>query len=729
MAACKQCGATISETTASRLCRRCAQKESVKKREATCLERYGVKNVMHKKEFVDKISKSMMKKYGVKCAMDIPESREKFKQTCMERYGVPYYVMSDGYVENSHFRISVINKKIAEKLKQSGIPADLEFSIEDKQYDVHIPDMNILIEINPSYTHNVIGNHWNKSGITKDYHKMKTAVGVTNGYRVIHIWDWDDVDKIVNMLSPKKKIYARQCDIREVSKSDYIAFTNKYHLQGATKSLEFCLGLYRDDELMEIMSWGKPRFNKHYKYELLRLCTKFGYSVVGGAEKLFKHSLERIGNNPIVSYCDLSKFSGDVYKRLGMKLLRTNSPQEIWSKGTQRVLSSTLLRLGYDKLFNTNYGKGTSNEKLMLENGWLPVYDCGQAVYVYNGDNGDNLQCLNNNDKDIEEYKKIAANINKSKMKQCAFCGKDFVPNSSHQKYCKGPHIRICPACGKEYEETNVENLKRPPHACSYECRRSRARATSLQKYGIPSAGSTPQAREKARATMRKRYGADYTMQSEELAKKARKTLLERYGVENPNQIQSAKEKRKQTFQLQNDTLIFYQEPRVNKIQASDLQVYKLDVEYANQWLNEYHPFKSPRGTVLALGLCDESQTYCIMAFKKSRNKNYVAELSRLWMLPTYDVIDGYQVLSQYASELGLYNIVAYVNLSFENVDDYKSIGMKYVKTNQRTKWWLRNNEIIPDASRRQKGLSHNDMIFNGYGFAYDLGVAVYTYA
>lgn len=27
--------------------------------------------------------------------------------------------------------------------------------------------------------------------------------------------------------------------------------------------------------------------------------------------------------------------------------------------------------------------KGTSNEQLMLDTGWLPVYDCGQAVYSY----------------------------------------------------------------------------------------------------------------------------------------------------------------------------------------------------------------------------------------------------------------------------------------------------------------------------------------------------------
>nr|DAX73793.1 MAG TPA: Protein of unknown function (DUF2812) [Caudoviricetes sp.] len=38
---------------------------------------------------------------------------------------------------------------------------------------------------------------------------------------------------------------------------------------------------------------------------------------------------------------------------------------------------------GFDQLFGTMYGKGTSNEELMLEYGWKPIYDCGQLVFFY----------------------------------------------------------------------------------------------------------------------------------------------------------------------------------------------------------------------------------------------------------------------------------------------------------------------------------------------------------
>lgn len=602
------------------------------------------------------------------------------------------------------------NKSLTERLQNNGISVETEFQIEDMQYDLHIVGTNILIDINPTYTHNAIGNHQEPDGLTPNYHANKTAVAAVNGYRVIHIWDWDDIDKIIQLISPKTKIYARNCELRRVSKAEYQEFTSRYHLQGPTKGFSLCLGLYYNDMLIEIMSWGKPRFNKNYEYELLRLCSHSEYKIVGGAEKLFKHSLSILNPTSIISYCDLSKFSGEVYSRLGMKLLRINSPQKVWSRGNERVLSTTLGHLGYDGLFKTSYGKSTANEKLMIEHGWLPVYDCGQAVYVYRG------------------AKNNAKNAPKTKLKICAFCGKEFLPTSNFQKYCKGPHIRICPVCGKEYEETNSDNLKRPPHACSYECRAKKTRQTSIERYGCTAPGNNEEAREKAKATMRKKFGVDYTLQSKELSAKVKRTLINRYDVENPNQIESAKEKRKLTFQLKEDTLLFYQEPRTITINAKDLQVYRLDLDYTKDWLNKYHPFKAPKGIVLAFGLCDASQTYCIMVFKKSHNKNYVAELCRLWMLPTYNVVDGYQVLSKQASEFGIYNIVAYVNLSFENVNDYKSIGMKYIRKNPRTKWWFRNNEIISDASVRQKGLSHNEMVFKGYSFAYDYGTEVYEF-
>lgn len=205
-------------------------------------------------------------------------------------------------------------------------------------------------------------------------------------------------------------------------------------------------------------------------------------------------------------------------------------------------------------------------------------------------------------------------------------------------------------------------------------------------------------------------------------------TNLERYGVSNVAKLPEVQAKRRKSFEDKKDIAIFYQDPRVNILKADDLKVFRLAKDVADDWLNKYHPFKAPRGNVVCLGLTDGSEIYAIMTFKKARNPEYFAELSRLWMLPTYQVIGGYDKLSSAASDLGIYNIVAYVNMSFENYMDYESIGMQYIRNIQPTKWWIRDDDRISDASRRQKKLSENDLVFKGYVPIYDCGQRVYVF-
>ena len=205
-------------------------------------------------------------------------------------------------------------------------------------------------------------------------------------------------------------------------------------------------------------------------------------------------------------------------------------------------------------------------------------------------------------------------------------------------------------------------------------------------------------------------------------------TCLQKYNVENVAQLQSVQLKRKQTFDDKKDILIFYQEPKVHIVDGNTLDVYRLNINIANEWLDKYHPFRSPKGNVLALGLVKNNQIYCLMTFKKSRNKNYDAELSRMWMLPTYNIKHGYDILSQEASNFGIDNIIAYVNMSFENYKDYESIGMKHIRSNQKTLWWIQKDERISDASRRQKQLSREYMLNSGYVPLYDCGQRVYAF-
>lgn len=354
-------------------------------------EKYGVDNALASKEVREKILKTIRERYGVDNIMYLDKYRSKYKTAMLEKYGVTSGFLTENAV-NSHKQgtKSNINHQFVNFISAyTNLPIKQEKSVIKYIYDILIGD-DTLIDINPTVTHNTFISYPYRIGvveenkpINKDYHKDRTLLANNNGYTLISVFDWDDWEKIKYMLQDKETLYARKLHIKEVSIEDTDEFLNKYHLQDSCKGQNVRLGLYKDDELVEIMTFGKPRYNKNYEWELLRLCTKAEYKVVGGAEKLFNCFVSSYEPKSIISYCDFSKFSGEVYTRLGFKQKGNPKPSKHWSKGSEHITDNLLRQRGYDQLFNTNYGKGTSNEELMLENGWLPVYDCGQMTFVW----------------------------------------------------------------------------------------------------------------------------------------------------------------------------------------------------------------------------------------------------------------------------------------------------------------------------------------------------------
>lgn len=357
-------------------------REKIKK---TNLEKYGVENVLSSNEVKEKIKQTNYERYGVPYTLQADEVKERIRQTNLERYGVEYYCETEHARENNKpYKISKINKEFSDILASLNINNDLEFSIGHKSYDIKVD--NTLIEIDPTFTHNTSLPAFSNEHISIDYHLNKTKLANENGFNCIHVFDWDDKDKIINMFLPKSILYARQCEVKEISLKEANDFLNLYHLQNGLMKQDICLGLFYNDNLVEVMTFGKPRYNKNYDYELLRLCTHKDYKVTGGTKKLFKYFLDNYKPNSIISYCDKSKFSGEVYTRLGFTLKGEAKPSRHWYniKEKKHITDNLLRQRGFDQLFGTNYGKGTSNDELMLEHNFVEVYDCGQSTYIWN---------------------------------------------------------------------------------------------------------------------------------------------------------------------------------------------------------------------------------------------------------------------------------------------------------------------------------------------------------
>lgn len=333
----------------------------------------------------DNYKKTMQKLYGVSNSWSVPEIKDKIHKTIKDTYGVDWACELPQAIEaNKPFKISKINKEFSNKLNQLNIEHELEYM----NFDVKIG--NTLVEIDPSYTHNITikakFNNVEKECISKDYHINKTNKANELGFKCIHIFDWDDQNKIINMFLPKTIIYARQCKLKVITLKEANDFLNLYHLQNGLIKQDICLGLFYKDMLVEVMTFGKPRYNKKYEYELLRLCSHKEYKITGGSEKLFKYFINNYKPKSIISYCDKSKFSGDIYSKLGFILKGISKPSRHWYniKEKKHITDNLLRQRGFDQLFGTNYGKGTSNDELMLEHNFVEVYDCGQSTYIWN---------------------------------------------------------------------------------------------------------------------------------------------------------------------------------------------------------------------------------------------------------------------------------------------------------------------------------------------------------
>lgn len=271
--------------------------------------------------------------------------------------------------------------------------------LDGKEIDIYLPDYKIGIEYN--------GNYWHSYPV-KDmkYHQDKSIQAAKVGIRLIHIfeYEWKDSkiqEKIKNYLYDIVKsdsidrAYARNTVVSEISPAEQYKFQDKYHLQGrATASIH--LGIYQDTDkdkkdLLGIMTFGKPRFNSQYEYELVRMCFKPKVSVVGGAQKMFKHFLNTYKPKQILTYSDISKFTGGVYKQMGMRVIQDTPmtvPNYVWVRPQDSSFLSRY-QTTKQKLIDSGLGSDDQTENdIMTWSGYVKVYDCGQLKYEYINEEG-----------------------------------------------------------------------------------------------------------------------------------------------------------------------------------------------------------------------------------------------------------------------------------------------------------------------------------------------------
>jgi len=257
--------------------------------------------------------------------------------------------------------ISKFNRKFADSIySRTGLQPEFEYHLGGFSYDMKVGE-NLLIDINPTISHSstknfrqILGVRGNSIVHPSSYHLNRWKVAVENGFELISIFDWDNKSKVLDLITHKLgvatyRVFARKCEIVEVSLSDARLFFNHNHIMGWDHA-SVVYGLSYEDTIVAMMCFGKPRISKQFDWELLRFCTLSDWSVVGGASRLFKHFVRQKNPLSCVTFSSNNYGTGSVYSTLGFSCHELSRPSLVWHniKTKHIIRNSRILRQGAD---------------------------------------------------------------------------------------------------------------------------------------------------------------------------------------------------------------------------------------------------------------------------------------------------------------------------------------------------------------------------------------------
>jgi uncharacterized C2H2 Zn-finger protein len=254
------------------------------------------------------------------------------------------------------------------------------------EIDILIPELKLAVEYNGSHFHSDL---YKKD---KKYHLKKTEEASRKGYRLFHIWepDWytkrDIVESMLKQYSGRTEttVYARTTELKELSRKEGNAFLVKNHLQGAAVASHY-LGLYYNTELVSVMTFCKLRVatglsHVENHYELLRFCSKLNTTVVGGASKLFTFFTKKYKPARVLTYANRDWSQGNVYTKLGMTFVGTTPPGYFYVKSK---IKYSRVNFQKHKLVAQGEDSTLTEYEIMMKNGYVRVWDCGNLKYEY----------------------------------------------------------------------------------------------------------------------------------------------------------------------------------------------------------------------------------------------------------------------------------------------------------------------------------------------------------
>ena len=358
------------------------------------MRKYGAKTYVESEQYhLDKLAVFIQKhdKYGEilsrnKCTLHCK------CHLCNQEYNINYQAFAaraDSNVITCTFCNKIAVHSIEEKSLTSFIKSiyigevieNCRKVINGREIDIYIPEKKLAIEFDGLYWHNEVNKE-------PTYHLQKTELAERADIQMIHVFEdeWLYQQEVVKsrikqLLGLNRRIYARKCKCSVISHDVSKQFLDKYHLQHSCNS-KYDYGLYYNDELVAVMTFGSTRFSHNNACELLRFATKTDISIIGGASKLFKHFLkEHPEITNIVSYADRRWSIGNLYKQLGFTFTSKTKPSYYYIVDYKR---QNRMNFQKHKLVAEGFDPNKTEHEIMLERKIYRIYDCGSLKFEFN---------------------------------------------------------------------------------------------------------------------------------------------------------------------------------------------------------------------------------------------------------------------------------------------------------------------------------------------------------
>lgn len=248
--------------------------------------------------------------------------------------------------------------------------------------DILVTSHNVGFEINGLYWHSV--NDKGAHPKTSNYHFKKSAIALSQGIRLYHIWEHHPQHIVKSMLCnifgrPQHRLYARHLTFSPILPCEGNTFLLANHLLGTSPAYLFFALKNQVGQPVSVISFR--RLSDVGTYEIARFASLLNHQILGGFSKLLKHALPFLpGLRRLITYADRD-WSPDhtqtVYFKQGFTFLGDSGPSMFYTDFSAVWSRHHFMKHKLPRLFPATFNPALSEQENLSLQSIYPFYTSG----------------------------------------------------------------------------------------------------------------------------------------------------------------------------------------------------------------------------------------------------------------------------------------------------------------------------------------------------------------